>query len=263
VSHVFQDLGLFGDVRRVHSVQSMQDRQNVQSAVPSLLTARQVQGMLGVDRSTVYRMAEDGRIPALKVGRQWRFPPEEIERLLVIGPRTAGGNGIPAAELPADTAASVIAVAAELLGVMMVVTDMTGRPLTGVANPCPWFVARADDPDTFAACIAEWKLLADELDFEPQFQTGPLGFDCARAHIRAGTSLVGMVLAGGLAPPGDDSRELYQLDEAARRRVLAGLPKVAAALSRAIQLRTPSATPISSATPTSATPTSATTGSTS
>jgi excisionase family DNA binding protein len=236
----------------------MQDRQNVQSAVPSLLTARQVQGMLGVDRSTVYRMAEDGRIPGLKVGRQWRFPPEEIERLLVIGPRTAGSYGVPAADLPADTAASVIAVAAELLGVMMVVTDMAGRPLTGVANPCPWFVARADDPDTFAACIAEWKMLADELDFAPQFQTGPLGFDCARAHIRSGTSLVGMVLAGGLAPPGDDSRELYQLDEAARRRVLAALPTLAAALSRAIPPR-PRSTPIPSATSRSATTTSATT----
>ena len=248
-----QDFGLFGDGQRVHSVQSMQDRQNVQSTVPSLLTARQVQGMLGIDRSTVYRMAEDGRIPALKVGRQWRFPPEEIERLLVIGPRTAGSSEVPAAALPASTAASVIAAAAELLGVMMVVTDMAGRPLTGVANPCPWFVARAEDPSTFAACVAEWKLLADELDFEPQFQTGPLGFDCARAHIRSGSSLVGMVLAGGLAPPGNDSRELYQLDEAARSRVLTGLPKVAAALSHAIPPRPPSTTPISSATTTSAT----------
>ncbi|RMD52615.1 MAG: DNA-binding protein, partial [Candidatus Thermofonsia bacterium] len=44
-----------------------------------LLTAREVQEMLNVDRSTVYRMAEDGRLPAVKVGKQWRFPREKVE----------------------------------------------------------------------------------------------------------------------------------------------------------------------------------------
>jgi len=204
----------------------------------SLLTARQVQTMFGVDRSTVYRMAEDGRLPALKIGRQWRFRPEEIERLLVASPRTATLKGAPSVlpSLPALPAAAVVDVAADLLGVMMVAADMYGRPLTGVANPPPWFAARADDPASFADCVAEWKALADEPDFEPQFHTGQLGFQCARAYIRSGTSLVGMVLAGGVAPPGTDSDELYHLDAAQRSRVLAALPKVAAALSRALPL---------------------------
>jgi len=79
-------------------------------------------------------------------------------------------------------------------------------------------------------------MLADEPDFEPQFLTGQLGFQCARAYIRSGTSLVGMVLAGGVAPPGNDSDELYHLDAAQRGRVLTALPKVASALSRALPL---------------------------
>jgi excisionase family DNA binding protein len=199
----------------------------------SLLTARQVQTMFGVDRSTVYRMAEDGRLPALKIGRQWRFRPEEIERLLVASPGTATLNGTPPA-LPAS-ASAVIEVAADLLGVMMVAADMQGRPLTGVANPSTWFAARADDPASLADCVAEWRSLAEEPDFEPHFHTGELGFQCARAYIRSGTSLVGMVLAGGVAPPGSDSAELYHLDPIQRSRVLAALPKVAAALSRALQ----------------------------
>jgi excisionase family DNA binding protein len=200
----------------------------------SLLTARQVQTMFGVDRSTVYRMAEDGRLPAIKIGRQWRFRPEEIERLLVASPGAAILNGTPPA-LPAS-AAAVVEIAADLLGVMMVATDMHGRPLTGVANPSRWFAARADDPASFADCVAEWKMLADEPDFEPQFRTGQLGFQCARAYIRSGTSLVGMVLAGGVAPPDKDSDELYNLDATQRGRVLAALPKVAAALTRALPL---------------------------
>jgi len=200
----------------------------------SLLTARQVQTMFGVDRSTVYRMAEDGRLPAIKIGRQWRFRPEEIERLLVASPGAAMLNGTPPA-LPAS-AAAVVEIAADLLGVMMVATDMHGRPLTGVANPSRWFAARADDPASLADCVVEWKMLADEPDFEPQFLTGQLGFQCARAYIRSGTSLVGMVLAGGVAPPGNDSDELYHLDATQRGRVLTALPKVAAALSRALPL---------------------------
>ena len=200
----------------------------------SLLTARQVQTMFGVDRSTVYRMAEDGRLPAIKIGRQWRFRPEEIERLLVASPGAAMLNGTPPA-LPAS-AAAVVEIAADLLGVMMVATDMHGRPLTGVANPSRWFAARADDPASLADCVVEWKILADEPDFEPQFLTGQLGFQCARAYIRSGTSLVGMVLAGGVAPPGNDSDELYHLDATQRGRVLTALPKVAAALSRTLPL---------------------------
>jgi excisionase family DNA binding protein len=200
----------------------------------SLLTARQVQTMFGVDRSTVYRMAEDGRLPAIKIGRQWRFRPEEIERLLVASPGAAMSNGTPPA-LPAS-AAAVVEIAADLLGVMMVATDMHGRPLTGVANPSRWFAARADDPASLADCVVEWKMLADKPDFEPQFHTGQLGFQCARAYIRSGTSLVGMVLAGGVAPPGNGSDELYHLDAAQRGRVLTALPKVAAALSRALPL---------------------------
>jgi len=200
----------------------------------SLLTARQVQTMFGVDRSTVYRMAEDGRLPALKIGRQWRFRPEEIERLLAATPGAAVLNDASPA-LPAS-ASAVVEVAADLLGVMMVAADMHGRPLTGVANPSRWFAARADDPVSLAECVAEWKTLADEPDFEPQFLTGQLGFQCARAYIRSGTSLVGMVLAGGVAAPGSDSDELYHLDAAQRGRVLAALPKVAAALSRTLPL---------------------------
>ena len=208
--------------------------QGTQTNGQQLLTARQVQGMLGIDRSTVYRMAEDGRLPALKIGRQWRFPPEQIERVLVITD-DAPQHGLDRVGIPAGIATAVVSVAADLLGVMMVVTDMAGQPVTGVANPCPWFAARASDPASVEACVTEWQLLADNLEFEPQFKAGLLGFECARAYVRSGTSLVGMVLAGGLAPAGNHSSELYQLDDGQRARVLAALPKIATALSRAMQ----------------------------
>jgi len=35
-----------------------------------LLTTHQVQDLLKVDRSTIYRMVEAGRLPAVRVGKQ-------------------------------------------------------------------------------------------------------------------------------------------------------------------------------------------------
>jgi hypothetical protein len=146
-----------------------------------------------------------------------------------------------------DTGAAraAVGVAADLLGVMMVVTDMHGRPVTEVANPCSWFAARADEPEVLDTCITEWRDLADHPDLTPRFQEGALGFQCARAFIRHGSTLVGMVLAGGVSPSTDPviDPDLYHLDDAARRRVLDALPRIAAAIS-ATSPRSAATTPV-------------------
>ena len=51
----------------------------------SMLTTKDLQEIINVDRSTIYRMAEAGKLPAIKVGRQWRFPADEIETWLAGG----------------------------------------------------------------------------------------------------------------------------------------------------------------------------------
>ena len=250
-----------------HSVQNMQMSQG---AARPLLTALEVQELLHIDRSTVYRMAEDGRLPAIRVGRSWRFPADRIEALLDAGhtevamptteapdvalvagsigaglsvvptsapttPDHNGGSLTDAVEphLNIESAGAVVEVAADLLGVMMVVTDMHGRPVTTVANQCTWFAAHADEPDVLDACVSEWRDLADHPDLSPRFQEGALGFECARAFVRHGSTLVGMVLAGGVSPAGDPSvdPDLYHLDGTERRRVLDALPRIAAAIS--------------------------------
>lgn len=210
----------------------MQEEHGVQAdagASRTLLTAKQVQDRLHVDATTIYRMAADGRLPAVKVGRQWRFPSDGVEEMLASG----GHTSAPRSALDPAPVQAVLDVAAPMLGVMMVVTDMTGQPISSVANPCPWFADRADDPDTLAACTAEWRAMADDLDFSARFQRAELGFECARVFIRSGAELVGMVLAGGVAPEGEQGGGLYELDPRQRDAVLAALPRVSAALSTA------------------------------
>ena len=131
----------------MHGMHDMQERQPVDSDRASgLLTADQVQALLDIDRSTVYRMASDGRLPAVKIGRQWRFPADRIRHLLEVGlpadtaaariaaPRT---EAAPPTALAAEILEPVLDVAAEVLGVMMVVTDMAGQPVSHIANPAP------------------------------------------------------------------------------------------------------------------------------
>ena len=50
--------------------------------IEPFLTTDDVVAHLKVDRITVYRMAGAGKIPAVRVGRQWRFRKSEIDAWL-------------------------------------------------------------------------------------------------------------------------------------------------------------------------------------
>ncbi|MFP4082417.1 MAG: helix-turn-helix domain-containing protein [Candidatus Aminicenantes bacterium] len=44
------------------------------------LTLEQIAEYLQMSTSSIYKMAQSGKIPSYKVGRQWRFKKEEIDR---------------------------------------------------------------------------------------------------------------------------------------------------------------------------------------
>ncbi len=167
-----------------------------------MLTALEMQDLLQVDRSTIYRMAGAGKLPAIKVGRQWRFPADQVHAWLGDqAPAAAGAAPAPdAGALPVSCIQPLADLAADLLGVMAVVTDMNGYPLTEVSNPCGLFAAAMDSPEAIQRCIAGWQEMAATIELEPRFRRSHLGLLCARGLIRAGTSLTGMVFIGGIAP---------------------------------------------------------------
>jgi PTS system nitrogen regulatory IIA component len=47
-----------------------------------VLTVSQVARYLGVVPDTVYRKARRGEIPAIKMGKMWRFPKETLDKWL-------------------------------------------------------------------------------------------------------------------------------------------------------------------------------------
>ena len=179
-----------------------------------LLTTKQLQEILKVDRTTIYRMADSGRIPAIKVGNQWRFPKEQIEVWLWKQSAEAQARQEPPPEAPRPIEASEEArrvfplecvqliqdIYADLLGVMMIVTDMTGNPITQPSNACGLFTAVESSPKAHQRCLEHWVSMAGDPRLQPSFHRSHLGLLCARGLIRVGVEIKGMLIVGGIAP---------------------------------------------------------------
>ena len=175
-----------------------------------MLTAREMQELLQVDRSTIYRMAEAGRLPAVKVGKQWRFPGDLVHSWLSQQAAPASLHPQPApAEanhtdigslLPLGCVQLIQDTFAEALGVMLVTTDMAGNPVTEISHPCGLFAAISDKPDAVKKCIESWHTMANAIELEPKWMVTHLGLLCARGLIRVGAELKGMVVMGCVVP---------------------------------------------------------------
>jgi excisionase family DNA binding protein len=80
----------------------------------SFLTTEEVLEYLQVNLRTIYRLIKAGRIPAVRVGRQWRFRRRDIDAWLETqrprGSRGAGSASPARASLPAGTRPRVLVV---------------------------------------------------------------------------------------------------------------------------------------------------------
>ena len=59
---------------------------------PEVMTIQETSEYLRIPVSSLYRLAQSGRIPCQKVGRHWRFRREAIERWLEETPINNEGN---------------------------------------------------------------------------------------------------------------------------------------------------------------------------
>lgn len=238
-----------------------------------MLTAKEMQDRLQVDRSTIYRMAEAGSLPAIKVGKQWRFPADKVEKWFEAQMSNSRPDKTLSSEfnlkgrtdrlvalLPVECVQLIQDTFADLLGVMLVVTDIEGKPMTRVSNPCGLFKAVSQVPEALEKCIHSWGTLASDIDLEPRFNQSHLGLLCARAMVRVGTELQGMVVAGCVKPdnwpPDDESLadiasefgmdskilvshldEVFELTPKQRTRALGNLQKIANIVAHVVEER--------------------------
>jgi excisionase family DNA binding protein len=211
-----------------------------------LLTTKQLQEMLQVDRTTIYRMLNEGRIPGFKVGGQWRFSRDTIEAWLQERASTLGEppaddvDGVrPTAEvLPLNCVQSMQDIFAEAMDVGSVVTRLDGQPFTQMSNSCEFCNLILSSPTGRQGCIASWRRLASQTDRRPAMHECHAGLTYARGRIEVQDEFVAMVFAGQLAMESDTAAlearvpELaarYHLDESKLRRAVASVHHTRAA----------------------------------
>jgi excisionase family DNA binding protein len=135
--------------------------------VDDLLTTRQLQDLLRVDRITIYRMLNDGRLRGFKVGGQWRFARREIEAWLqeqqaTAAPALPAESPAPSSQvLPLTCIQAIQAVCAEALEIAVVTTDLDGAPLASVSNSCGFCnLILATEPGRHR-CAESWRQRPD------------------------------------------------------------------------------------------------------
>jgi excisionase family DNA binding protein len=173
--------------------------------------------MLQVDRTTVYRMLNDGRLAGVKIGQQWRFSRREVEAL-GFGARPVGGEDALAARdvLPLHCIQPIQQVFAEIAQVGSITTAPSGRPLTEMTNACRFCQTVLASDSGRRACVASWRGLAKQSEQRPAFVSCHAGLQYARARIEMDGKLSAMLIAGQFYAQPPDADE-----EAARLRRLA------------------------------------------
>ena len=65
--------------------------------LPDVMTIDELAGYLQLSKSTLYKLAQEGKVPGQKVGKHWRFHKDAIDDWLKTGQRAGRGD------LPANT----------------------------------------------------------------------------------------------------------------------------------------------------------------
>ncbi len=183
-----------------------------------LMTTRELQELLRLDRTTIYHMLGEGELPGFKVGGQWRFSRREIEAWLRQN-RPAEEKPPPVRPspdiLPVGCIQSLQAILAEAMAVGSIVTRLDGTPLTQISNSCAYCNLILDTPRGFQRCMGSWRALSAQAERRPHLQRCHAGLLYARGRIEVEEEFVAMVFAGQVVLENDLSEAAARLEELA------------------------------------------------
>lgn len=183
-----------------------------------LLTTRELQNLLKVDRITIYRMLEQGRIPGFKVGGQWRFSRREIEEwleaqrdaLTLTGDVAAAPASAPV-PLPLRCVQNVQDVFAEALGVAAITTDLAGTPLTRLSHSCAFCDLILSTPEGRRRCMDAWRASEIPGTATPVTKRCHAGLSCMSGLVRVGGNPVSVFSACQFAQADAEGGDIVDL----------------------------------------------------
>lgn len=168
-----------------------------------LLTTRQLQDLLQVDRITIYRMLNDGHLPGFKVGGQWRFSRQEIETWLQEQRASLGVAALPAKDgepssshvLPLSCVQAIQSIYAEALDIAAVTTAPDGTPLTEISNSCEFCNLILATEQGRRRCAVSWQPHKAGRSSAPPVRTCHAGLLCVSVPIKVESEWVANVAA--------------------------------------------------------------------
>ena len=172
-----------------------------------ILTVRQVQELLKVDRITVYRMLQDGRLKGSKIGQQWRFNHSEIEGLLAGNSPDSDAAGNRDQNFPTHCVQTIQDLFSEVSQIGAVVISADGEALTQVSRPTEFYTLIQGTPAGQMACQLCWKTIAQQAATGSKFFTCFAGLQYIAAPIQDENTLIGFFLAGQFYWQAPDARE--------------------------------------------------------
>ena len=162
----------------------------------NLLTAKEVQELLRLDRTTIYRMLKDGRLTGVKVGQQWRFDQSEVDELLAGAAQESEELSASECSLPLHCVQTVQDVFAEIGEIGSVTIDTHGQPLTRISNCSEFCQLMINSPKGYRACVESWQQLGKQDTPEGEFFTCHAGLNYNGAGIRVGGEKLASLIAG-------------------------------------------------------------------
>ncbi|MDR3577607.1 MAG: PocR ligand-binding domain-containing protein [Anaerolineaceae bacterium] len=188
-----------------------------------LLTTKQLQQVLKIDRVTVYRMLNDGRLKGVKIGNHWRFPQSEIDKLIgeekqAVEPE----NNIQAlTDFPTDCVQRVQEIFAGIIGIGAVTVSLRGEQLTKPTYSNTFCQLMLSNPSGREACQASWRKIALRSSGEPPFQTCHAGLSYKRSRIDTNDRLMAWLIAGQFyTTAADPTEEDERLEQLAKKHAL-------------------------------------------
>ncbi len=162
------------------------------------LTSKELQELLKIDRTTVYRMLKDGRLTGVKIGDQWRFSRKEVTGLLTGAAPAEPFESSPApvlSALPLQCVQYIQDVFADVAEVGSVTVTPAGEPLSEVSCCSRFCNLILASESGRRACVASWGQWVEEAGPQPGFATCHAGLHCTHARIQVEGRLEALLVA--------------------------------------------------------------------
>lgn len=174
------------------------------------LTAKQVQNLFKVDRITVYRMLQDGRLKGIKIGNQWRFSQTEVERML---------NGISLTDetetdadniFPVHCVQTIQNLYSSVSKTNALVINQNGERVTTISKQSKFCNLIQSTATGLGACQASWKSFVSQKSNKGQMLICHAGLRYFGALIENQNVTQGMFLSGQFLDQTVESQQMVE-----------------------------------------------------